>query len=126
MVDDEFHVCTIIELKLVNAGYEVLTARDGEEAIKIFNEQHPEIMILDILMPKMNGVKVLSRVKEIDKDVEVIMLTAFQGYENECMVGGAFAYVTKPFSPRELLVILEECRQHINLKKEDPLKAERL
>lgn len=114
----------MIKSKLASAGHEVLTAVNGEEAIKIFNEQHPKIMILDVMMPKIDGFEVLSRVKKIDKDIEVIFITAIGEGIEEFVQKDFFHCIYKPFSPRELLKITETCLEYIDLKKKDPLKAE--
>jgi DNA-binding response OmpR family regulator len=92
---------------LIKKGYEVYTALDCEEALSVVREERPHIVLLDIKMPKMNGIECLKRIKEIDKEVGVIMITAVtqEETEREAMKLDAFDYITKPLS----LKYLEDC-----------------
>jgi DNA-binding response OmpR family regulator len=87
-------------------GYTTVIARDGEAALKQVKDREPDLLILDVMLPKMNGFEVCKRLKEQGNTVPIIILSA-QGEEADKVLGlelGADDYVTKPFSPRELLV----------------------
>jgi len=107
VVDDEMHIIRIVKYKLESAGYEVLSALNGEEALKVAREQKPELVFLDIMMPGINGYEVCSKLKEDPqtRDIIIIMLTA-KGQESDKIKGlevGVDEYITKPFSPQDLL-----------------------
>lgn len=103
-VDDEPRFVRLIEANLVSAGYTVLTANDGRTAIETIVEDSPDLVLLDVMMPEMNGFEVLDRIREFS-NIPVIMLTA-KGEEADRVEGlnrGADDYVIKPFSATELL-----------------------
>jgi len=105
-VDDEPDVLRLVEIKLRKAGFEVLTARDGEEGLRVAATQAPDVVLLDVMMPKIDGYTVAKRIKaEVVPPPVVIMLTA-KGQEADVVNGlgaGADDYVIKPFAPRELI-----------------------
>jgi len=108
VVDDEPDILTLLEYNLKKAGYLVLLAKDGPEAIELAVTRLPSLVLLDIMLPDMDGTEVLKRLKEGEstRAIPVIMLTA-KGEEIDRIVGfelGAEDYITKPFSPRELLL----------------------
>ena len=107
IVDDEKHLVSLVSLHMRMSGYEVLVASDGEKALTIAKEEKPDLIILDLMLPKMDGWEVCKRLRKESRigDIPVIMLTArseigdkLKGFE--C---GADDYITKPFSPRELV-----------------------
>lgn len=100
VVDDEGEVCNTLKEFLTKKGYEASTALSGEEAIKKVKEERPHIVLLDIRMPGMDGLEVLKRIRGIDKEAGIIMITAVKEDEiaRKCIELGAFAYITKPFS----------------------------
>ncbi|MGE0201370.1 MAG: response regulator transcription factor RpaB [Candidatus Melainabacteria bacterium] len=103
IVDDEASIRRILETRFKMLGYETATASDGEEALEVFGQFHPDLMILDIMMPKMDGYGVTKEVRKSD-DTPIIILTAL-GDVAERITGlelGADDYVVKPFSPKEL------------------------
>ncbi len=103
VVDDEASIRRILETRLKMAGYVVVTAEDGEEAVELFNKTNPDIVILDVMMPKMDGYGVTREIRRVS-DVPIIILTAL-GDVSERITGlelGADDYVIKPFSPKEL------------------------
>lgn len=103
VVDDEASIRRILETRLKMAGYSVVTAEDGEEAVDMFNKTNPDIVILDVMMPKMDGYGVTREIRRVS-DVPIIILTAL-GDVSERITGlelGADDYVIKPFSPKEL------------------------
>ncbi|MBQ8635230.1 response regulator transcription factor [bacterium] len=103
VVDDEASIRRILETRLKMAGYNVVTAEDGEEAVDLFNKTNPDIVILDVMMPKMDGYGVTREIRRVS-DIPIIILTAL-GDVSERITGlelGADDYVIKPFSPKEL------------------------
>lgn len=107
VVDDEEPIQELIRFNLEKEGYQVVTAYDGAEALKSVAEKHPDLVVLDIMLPGLNGLEVCKALRQDPKfrDLPVIMLTA-KGEEIDKVIGleiGADDYITKPFSHRELL-----------------------
>jgi len=104
VVDDEPDALELLQAFLEAKGYEVLTASDGEEALQKVKEERPHLMLLDVRMPKMTGLEVLKRVREIDREVGVIMVTAVNEEETgrQALQLGAFDYITKPLDLKYL------------------------
>ena len=107
VVDDEQDVCDMLEKFLKIKGYEVSTALSGEDALALVKKEKPHIVLLDIRMPEMDGLECLERIKEIDKEIGVIMITALKQEEvgKKAMESGAYDYITKPLS----LQYLQDC-----------------
>lgn len=107
VVDDEIYIVHILDFSLGMEGYEVLTALDGEQALEKARAQHPDLIVLDIMMPKLDGYETCKMLKADDrtKDIPVILLSA-KGRNVDQKIGfevGADEYITKPFSPRKLV-----------------------
>ena len=103
IVDDEPNIREVVGLYLRRDGHDVVSAADGEEALEVFRESEPDLVVLDLMLPKISGLEVCRRMRA-NRRVPLIMLTA-RGEEEERIVGlslGADDYVVKPFSPREL------------------------
>jgi DNA-binding response OmpR family regulator len=104
VADDEKHIVQLIKLYLTNEGYQVETAADGQEALDKARRLRPDLIILDLMMPRVDGWEVCRRLRK-ESNVPVIMLTA-RTDDVDKIVGlelGADDYVTKPFNPRELV-----------------------
>ncbi len=112
LVDDEPHILQVLAIKLRNAGYEVTTANDGEEALETATSTIPDLVITDVQMPYMNGVE-LCRGLAADprtQSLPVILLTA-RGYaldDSDVEIGNIRDVVSKPFSPRSVLLRIEQ------------------
>lgn len=105
VVDDEPQICDVVELYLRREGFEVETANDGETALQAVEHNPPDLVVLDVMMPKVNGLEVTRLIHE-RFNIPIIMLTS-RGEEADKIVGleiGADDYVVKPFSPKELVV----------------------
>jgi DNA-binding response OmpR family regulator len=103
VVDDDAKTVELVKLYLKRDGYRVITAYDGIEALRLAREGHPDLIVLDLMLPGINGLEIC-RTLRTESDVPVIMLTA-KTTDQDKLVGldlGADDYVTKPFSPREL------------------------
>lgn len=106
-VDDEKHIVRLVQVNLERAGYQVVTANDGKEALEKVDAENPDLVVLDVMMPYMDGFEVLQNLRRnpATRDIPVIMLTAkaqdadvFKGWQS-----GVDCYLTKPFNPMELL-----------------------
>lgn len=105
VVDDEQKIVDVVKAYLEKEGFEVVPAKDGEEALNIFNNEDIHLIVLDLMMPKITGEEVCSKIRTTSS-VPIIMLTA-KAEEDERIEGisiGADDYLTKPFSARELVV----------------------
>jgi len=107
VVDDEKELAALVSLHMKMAGFEVLTAANGEKALELSREEKPDLIILDLMLPKIDGWEVCEQLRQdaVTKDIPVIMLTARTQIEDKLkgFEAGADDYVTKPFSPRELV-----------------------
>ncbi len=110
-VDDEKHILRLVQINLEKAGYEVVTASNGREALESVRAQMPSLIVMDVMMPEMDGLEALQTLKndEATAHIPVVMLTAkaqdadvFQGWQS-----GADLYLTKPFNPIELLTFVK-------------------
>jgi len=107
VVDDEIYIVHILDFSLGMEGYQVITALDGEQALEKARAEHPDLIVLDIMMPKLDGYETCKVLKsdETTKNIPVILLSA-KGRNVDQKVGfevGADDYITKPFSPRKLV-----------------------
>jgi DNA-binding response OmpR family regulator len=103
VVDDDVKTVELVKLYLNRDGYKVLTAHDGIEALRLAREGHPDLIVLDLMLPGIDGLKVCRSIRE-ESNIPIIMLTA-RTLEKDRITGfdaGADDYVTKPFSPKEL------------------------
>ncbi len=114
VIDDEPSITNLVSSYLKKEGYEVYTASDGETGLKSARAFKPDLIVLDVMLPGMDGIELLSRLRR-ESDVYVIMLTA-RTEETDKIVGltvGADDYVTKPFSPRELTARVKAAMRRI-------------
>ncbi|MBI3584482.1 MAG: response regulator [Nitrospinae bacterium] len=127
IVDDEEDILTLLEYNLEKAGFEVISAKDGPEAIELTKKKSPELVILDIMLPSMEGTEVCKAIKRDDttSHIPIIMLTA-KGEEVDRIVGlelGADDYITKPFSPRELVLRVKAVLKRLQGRQESVIKG---
>ena len=127
-IDDEVRVLTMIRKRLEFTGYEVITATDGREGLQLARSEKPDLIVLDIILPNLDGYQICARLKadESLKNIPILMLTARSQAKDveEGMKVGADAYMTKPYDP-ELFVkqvesLLEEVEVKVEVEK-DPL-----
>ena len=109
VVDDEIAIADVLKTYLEDLGHRVITAYDGEAAVALAKAERPHLILLDIYLPKMDGIEVLRAIREFDQTVGVIMITAFREEEvaREALRLGAFDYITKPFDFDYLGRVLE-------------------
>lgn len=117
-VDDERYIRRLVEVNLQRAGYRVSTAEDGQEALERIQSERPDMVVLDVMMPRQDGFAVLKTLKSDPStaDIPIVMLTAkaqdadiFRGWQS-----GADCYLTKPFNPMELLAFVKRIFETLN------------
>ena len=126
VVDDEKPISDIVKFSLSKEGFEVVTAFDGEEGLAVFAAENPDLVILDLMLPKIEGLEVCREIRKTS-NIPIIMVTA-KDSEIDKVLGlelGADDYVTKPFSNRELIARVKANlrRQHISPSEPDEEKA---
>ncbi|MFQ5865352.1 MAG: sigma-54-dependent transcriptional regulator [bacterium] len=129
LIDDDESLLQVTAHHLKQAGCQVTTAMNGEEGMEKFKDGSFEVVITDLALPKMNGIEVLKGVRRLNKEVAVIIITAFGTIENaiEACTLGADDYLTKPFSREQLRFVMEKALRLRNLKAENvQLKSELL
>lgn len=105
VVDDEQSIVTLLQYNLSQAGFEVITAMDGEAGEALAETESPDLMVLDLMLPKLDGMEVCKKLRQKKINIPILMLTA-KGDEFDKVLGlelGADDYMTKPFSPREVI-----------------------
>src|SRR3989344_344368 len=127
VVDDEESLREFLEIMLKRENYEVSTAENGEKALKLLKQKSFDLVMTDLQMPKVHGMEVLAKAKDMDPELVVIVITAFGSTESavEAMKLGAYDYITKPFKIDEIKIIIKKAlekrtlsRENIQLKKE--------
>jgi DNA-binding response OmpR family regulator len=121
VVDDEPEIVRLVRAYLEEAGFRVAIASDGEEALYVARHEKPDLVVLDVLMPRMDGLEFTRRIRR-ERDVPIIMLTA-RAEETDRIVGlelGADDYVTKPFSPREVVARVRAVLRRAQAPPESP------
>lgn len=120
LVDDDPAALSMLDRCLSDDGYEVLTAMDGREALDVFRESDPDLVISDLIMPEMNGMELLEKLNSESPDVQVILLTSYGSIPSavEAVRAGAFDYLSKPVLIDELRLAAERALAHRALQKE--------
>ncbi len=120
LVDDQESIRFFLQKTLVDEGYEVRAAATAAQAIEIINSELPDLVLLDLKLPDRNGLEVLSEIKDILKDICVVMMTAFGEIKTavEAMKLGAFDYVNKPINLEQLLIVIEKGLKSKELSRE--------
>lgn len=128
IVDDEEMICESLQAWFVRDGYQVETAMSGEEALKISESSPADIYLLDIKMPGMDGIELLSRLKELQPNAIAVMMTAHGTVQTavEAMKRGATDYFCKPFDPDELSLFMERILTNKALREENMVLKEML
>ena len=121
VVDDEPNYLIVLSELLKEEGFEVLTAQSGEDGFKIVEETDLDLVLTDMRMPGMDGLGLLSAIKNYNKELPVIMVTAFGEVEKAvvAMKAGAYNYLAKPFNNEELLVNIRKAIEHYSLLREN-------
>lgn len=122
VVDDDINICDLVRLYLENEGFSVSVAYNGTDALKMFNEISPDLIVLDVMLPEKSGMDICRDIRKVSK-IPVVMLTA-KGEIVDKILGlelGADDYIVKPFEPRELVARIKAVlrRTEINEEKTD-------
>ena len=120
VVDDEPNVCELIRIYLEREGYDVIIALDGETALSLIEQERPQLVVLDLMLPKLDGWKVCEKLRSRGNKIPIIMLSA-KGEEMDRILGlelGADDYVTKPFSPMELVARIKALFRRLGTQEE--------
>lgn len=128
VVDDEQVMREILEALLKQAGYAVRIAETGEQGVRIADREPVDLAIVDVMLPDISGLKVLSRIREIDPEISVVMLTAFASVDTAvtAIKCGAFDYLTKPFKNDEVLNLVQNGVRQRRLARENRSLREQL
>ena len=116
VVEDEQSIATLLKYNLEQAGYDVILAHDGQEGLDVIVAQKPELVLLDLMLPKLDGMEVCKELRALRINVPIIMLTA-RDDEFDKVLGlelGADDYMTKPFSPREVVARVKAVLRRMN------------
>jgi two-component system, NtrC family, response regulator PilR len=121
VVDDELSMREFLEILFAKDGYEVAVAANGEQAVNLLRAQSFDLILTDIMMPKLGGIELLAEAKRLDPQCQVIMITAFGSTENavEAMKLGAYDYITKPFQVDEIKLTVAKALEKNRLLKEN-------
>ena len=120
IVDDNKNMQVILQNLLVDEGYKVISATNGKDGWSAIIDQSPDLVLLDIRLPEMNGIDILQQITKLDKEILVIMITAYGDVETavETMKLGAYDYITKPFVNEELKMVIRKALETTELKQE--------
>lgn len=119
VVEDDRSISRLLELELTHAGYQVKVAKDGDEALNFYENFKPDVILLDIMLPVRDGFEVAQAIREFDKDVGIIMLTARGELESKVKgLKNSDDYVVKPFEIEEILARIESLLRRLGKTKE--------
>lgn len=120
VVDDEKSVLELFHRILKKKEYTVLTANNGKEALELADKERPDLVILDLNLPGISGIEVLRRIKKIDENIEVIVITGYGTMETvkTAMRLGAYDYITKPFDINYVSSLIKEAFSLVSHKKD--------
>jgi len=120
IIDDELPILEMLEMSLANEGYEVMTAENGEEGIRLFREQAPKFVLTDIKMPGMDGIEVLKRMKAMDQEAEVIVVTGHGDMDSAiaALQHGASDFIPKPLRHEVLMLALERAKKKVAMSQQ--------
>src|SRR5947209_466049 len=120
VVDDDESLRRVTQLQLQEAGYDVLTAPNGTEALAMIESDTPDLVITDMKMPGMSGLELLDKIRKLYPQTTVLMVTAFGTIQTavEAMKAGAYDYITKPIDYEELVLVVNRAMEHHTLIEE--------
>ena len=120
LIDDEPDILRVLSMSLKADGYDVVSAPNGTEGIAAFEKEKPEIVITDIKMPGMDGIEVLKKIKDLDIDTEVIIITGHGDIENaiEALKHGASDFINKPVRDEALSIALRRAREKFDIRQQ--------
>ena len=121
VIDDEESMCKFMQIMLKKEGYDVSSAQSGKEALGELRSSHYDLVIADLMMPEMNGLELLSKVRSIDPELNFIVMTAYASVDTaiEALKKGAFDYIAKPFKVDELKITIRKSLEQKRIAKEN-------
>ena len=108
IVDDEENIRFLYEQELIDEGYETVLARDGKECLEQVKNESPDLIILDIRMPRMDGLEAIGKIIEINKNIPIIINSAYSTYKDDFMSWAADAYVVKSYDLESLKTAIKD------------------
>lgn len=119
VVDDEENIRDVLSNYLTSLGYDVVSANDGEDALNKFKKNSFDLIISDLLMPTIDGLELLKKVRDQDREVIFLMITGYPSIETavEAIKKGAYDYITKPFHMEDVRIRIERAFEKKNLKE---------
>ncbi len=119
IIDDDESMLDTLKLYLADSDYKIFLAKSGTQGINILEQEHPDLVITDVMMPEVNGLDVLMKSKKFDKNINVIMLTAFDGMEStiKAIQLGAYDYLSKPIEQERLKIIIKRALESKKLSE---------
>jgi len=120
VVDDDKNICILLSSLVEREGFEALVAEDGEMALKMIRSEDPDLLLLDIIMPGMDGMEVLRQAKDLDRELPVVLITGYADVQGavKAMKAGAYDYLPKPFNDHEVIRVIHRALADRGLKKE--------
>ncbi|MPQ31104.1 response regulator transcription factor [Clostridium estertheticum] len=119
LIDDEESILNLVRMNLVLEGFEVITSSTGNNGIMAFQDENPDLVLLDLMLPDLDGYEVMKKIQQINREIPIILLTA-KGQLNDKLLGlqlGADDYITKPFDSREIILRIRAISRRINQSK---------
>jgi len=128
IVDDEKDICSVLSNLVEKEGFKALVAQDGHMALKVIRSETPDILLVDVRMPGMDGMEVLRQAKHLDRDLPVVMITAYAGIHQavEAIKAGAHDYLPKPFDNHEVIRVIRRALAERRLKRKPEDRSGRL
>lgn len=128
VVDDDPYIQEALDDRLESLGYRVSLAADGQQALELLEQQDPQLVLLDIEMPRMKGLDVLKEIRRRERDVPVIMITAYGSIDLavQAMKEGAYDFIPKPFDPGHVALVVQKAMERQRLKGEVKVLSEEM
>lgn len=117
IVDDEENIRYLYEQELLDEGYQTILAKDGKECLELIQRDPPDLIILDIRMPRMDGLEAIGKIIEINKNIPIIINSAYSTYKNDFMSWAADAYIVKSYNLDTLKNTIKEILAKKNLQE---------
>ena len=119
IVDDDKGICELLSTLVEGEGFEALAAQDGEMALKMVRSEDPDLLLLDIIMPGMDGMELLRQAKDLDRELPVVLITGYADVPGavKAMKAGAYDYLPKPFNVHEVMRVIHRALADGALKK---------
>lgn len=124
IVEDDLHIRALLTKFLENNHFHIIQAKNGKEALAVFEQQHIDLMITDVLMPELNGHHLTHRVRQFNKTIPILMLTALDQYDEKekGFVSGVDDYMTKPVDLNEMLLRIKALLRRYNITKSKEMR----